>query len=404
MPAPRTPHWTKAEIAIIREHYPHGGMKAVQQLLPDRSWRAIYMKAHKLGLHSDTITDAPKPKLAGDQLEEAIRLREVEGWSFARIGAHFGVVETSACNAVMIALCTRKGFTPAQRDAKGRLTAEGLERLRLALKKGWKGIDIQLHLGVSAGCVAEQRRRYNADLKARGKAPLPPAGGGAMYSGAKISREMRAAVEAAYLQGLGTPKVSGRTGISHTTCLRIRSKLIRRLKRKGECLPGCDIDGHRHVQAESTRFITDEQKTILRELLLDRMPVRRAAALAAIGSCSAYRLRDELAAEMAAQGQELPAPIRPGKVRKGQYSSPDWPPAATGDYYAFRALLAQGLSFADAKAQWQSERRAQRMAEAARPKSFEEQLAAVASGKAQIAPAFTRAHLEPRIAEERRVA
>lgn len=404
MPAPRTPRWTKAEITILREHYPQGGLKAVQPLLPDRTWRAIYIMANKLGLKSEITVVAPKPKLAGAQLEEAICLREVEGWSFGRIGAHFGVAEASACNAVMIALCTRKGFTPAQRDAYGRLTKEGLERLRLALKKGWKGIDIQLHLGVSAGCVAEQRRRYNADLKARGKAPLPPAGGGEMYSGAKISRQMRGAVEQLYLQGLGTQKINRRTKVSHTTCLRIRTRLVNKLRRKGEALPGCDINGKRHVQAESARFITDEQKALLRELLLDRVPVRRAASMAAIGTSSCYRIRDELIEELRQKGETLPPPRLPGRVRPGRYQQPDWPPATPSAIYAFRALLAEGLSFADAKARWQNERRAERLAEAVRPKTFEEQLAAVASGKAQIAPAFARAHLEPRIAEERRVA
>ncbi|RDV06397.1 hypothetical protein DXH95_02940 [Sphingorhabdus pulchriflava] len=404
MPAPRTPRWTKPEIAILREHYPQGGMRRVGEMLPSRTWRSIYMKANKLGLRCELPTDAPKPKLQGDQLEEAIRLREVEGWSFARIGAHFGLAEGSACNAVMIALCTRKGFTPAQRDPHGRLTAEGIERVRLALKKGWKGIDIQLHLGISASCVAEQRRRYNADLKERAKAPLPAPGGGVMYSGVKVAKSKKAEVEQLYLQGLGTQKVSQRTNVSHTTCLRIRTRLVNKLRRKGEALPGCDINGARHIQAESSRFITDVQKAVLRQLLLDRVPVRRAAAMAAIGSSSAYRLRDELIEELRQKGQALPSPRLPGRVRTGQYQQNNWPPVSAKSIYAFRALLADGLSFADAKARWQNERRAERQAEAARPKTFEEQLAAVAAGKAQITTAFARAHLEPRLAEERPVA
>lgn len=125
------------------------------------------------GLKTAHRNPAPRPRLGGENLDEAIRLREVENWSFSAIGTHFGICEASACNAVTIALCVRRGYRPAERDQHGRLTAEGIERLRYALKKGYKGIDIQLRLGVSAACVSEQRRRYNRELLARGKAALP---------------------------------------------------------------------------------------------------------------------------------------------------------------------------------------------------------------------------------------
>src|SRR3546814_17712182 len=72
---------------------------------------------------------------------------------------------------------------------------EEIERMRLMLRKGLKGVEIQLRLGVSAACVSEQRRKYRADLKARDKAPLPPPGNGEQYSGARYSKAKRRAVD-----------------------------------------------------------------------------------------------------------------------------------------------------------------------------------------------------------------
>src|SRR3546814_7572536 len=78
--------------------------------------------------------------------------------------------------------------------------------MRLMLRKGLKGVEIQLRLGVSAACVSEQRRKYRADLKARDKAPLPPPGNGEQYSGARYSKAKRRAVEDVLLQGFGSAR------------------------------------------------------------------------------------------------------------------------------------------------------------------------------------------------------
>jgi hypothetical protein len=400
MPAYRTPRWTPAELEILQAQYPEQGIDVAEQL-PGRTWHSIHVKAHKLGLKTRKVGDAPRLKLAGAELEEAIGLREGQRWSFARIGAKFGISEGSANNAVLIALCARRGFKPAERDDHGHLTERGLERVRYALKKGLKGVDIQLRLGVSASCVAEQRRRYNRDLLGRGKAALPPPGAGEAYSGVKLSKGKIAAVERLFLDGLGTAKASERSGVSKTSCTRIRNRLIKRLKRKGELLPGCDAQGVRRVQAESTRLITDAQRDALRSMLLERIPVSRAANIVAIGGSSAYRIRDELAAEMAAAGERLPPPERPGRVRPNAFVQSHWPPKGNAEIFAFRQLL-RDLTFDDAKVAWRRRKQEAARAEAERPKSFEEQLALVASGKLKLSTSMSRAHLEPQYREERR--
>lgn len=391
MPAQRTPRWSQQEIAVLEEFYPSEGVDCVEYL-PGRSWKSVHQKAHKLGLKCEKQTAAPTAKLEGVALEEAIRLREGEGWSFARIGARFGVSEAGACNAVLVALCPRKGYRPAERDEQGRLLPAGIERLRYALKLGLKGCDIQLRLGLSAGRVAEERRRYNRELKTAGKAILPPPGKGQAYSGVKLTRAMKREVEDLFLQGLGTFKVSERTGVSKTSCTRIRNRLVARLQRKGENLPGCDDKGARHVQIESARFVTDEQKQLLRAALLDCVPVRRAAMDLVIGLSTAYRLRDEFAAELEREGQELPDPVLPGRV-KARQPNPCWPPTGAKAIYAFRALLAD-MPFEEAKAHWKAERRADLDAERNRPRTFEEQLARIGRGELGIAPAIERRHLD----------
>lgn len=379
MPMPKSPPWTSEERAILAELYPTEGLNGVTDALPERSWCAIQQMAHKMRLKTVIVGAAPKPKLQGSRLAEAVRLREEENWSFARIGALLGVSESSACNAVMAELCVRSGHRPASRDRFGRLHSEEIDRLRLMLRKGLKGIDIQLRMGISASRIAEERRRYSRYLKANDKAPLPPPGGGDAYSGVKLTRAKRAEVEALFQQGLGTAKISERTGVSKTSCTRIRNRLIRRLARKGLTLAGCDQRGVRHVQAESARFVTDGQREALRALLLDRWPVRRAALHVAIGLSTAYRIRDDLAAELARRGETLPPPRLPGRSREGLTPEPNWPPIGVKQIYAFRQLLAS-RTFDDAKAHWRHARAEERRAEAARPKTFEEQLEAVRAG------------------------
>lgn len=336
----KAPAWTKTEVAILQNVYPREGLPGACDALSDRSWHAIQVKAHKLGLRSPIIGNAPEPKLQGDRLEEAIRLREQEGWSFARIGAHLGVCEASACNAVLIALCPRKGFTPAQRDEHGRLTAEGLERLRLMLRKGMKGVDIQLRLGVSASSIAEQRRRYAADLKKRGKAPLPPAGGGEAYSGARVPRERIREVERLLMTGLGGPKIAEQVGVSKTHVQRIRGKLVKRLRRKGECLPGCDATGKRIKIVDHVAAVPAADVAKLKDLLMQGMPVSRAALMANMGSSKAYDIRDDLKAELATRGEALPPIVRLGR-RKAPVADAraTWLPKGRKNLILYRTIL-----------------------------------------------------------------
>ena len=340
MGRPKAPAWTKSEVAILQDVYPREGLPGACDALPDRSWHAIQVKAHKLALRSPVIGKAPEPKLQGDRLEEAIRLREEDGWSFARIGAHFGVAESSACNAVLIALCPRKGFTPAERDEHGRMTPAGLDRLRLMLRKGLKAVDIQLRLGLSASTIAEQRRRYAADLKARGKAPLPPAGGGEAYSGARIPRDKVREVERLLMTGLGGPKVADLVGVSKTHVQRIRGKLVKRLRRKGECLPGCDATGKRVTVTGHVASVPASSVAKLRDLIMEGVPVSRAALLANVGTCTAYRVRDELRAELAAKGEQLPVAKRLGRG-KGRVANvrAAWLPVGRVNLILYRSIL-----------------------------------------------------------------
>lgn len=379
MAMPKSPPWTSEERAILAELYPTEGLNGVTDALPERSWCAIQQMAHKMGLKTVIVGSAPKPKLQGSRLAEAVRLREEENWSFARIGAAMGVSEAGACNAVMAELCVRKGHRPARRDRFGRLYPEEVDRLRLMLRKGLRGIEIQLRMGISAGRIAEERRRYSRELKANGKAPLPPPGGGVAYSGVKLTKAKRAEVETLFQQGLGTAKISERTGVSKTSCTRIRNRLVRRLARKGLTLTGCDARGVRHAQAESARFVTDAQRDALRALLMEQWPVARAARHVVIGNSTAYRIRDELVRDLARRGEALPPPRLPGRSREGLAHDPHWPPIGVKQIYAFRKLLAT-MTFDDAKTHWCHERAEERRAEAGRPKSFEEQLEAVRAG------------------------
>ena len=375
MAAHRTPRWTREEVAILREHYPEGGLKAVLEKLPHRTWHAIHMKAQKLGIKCERKHDGGRRFcLTGDQLAQAIRLRENEGWSFAKIGAHLGRAEATVTNAVIAAQCVRQGYTPAERFENGRLAPAGIERLRWMLKKGLKGVEIQLRLGVSASMVAEQRRRYNAELKEKGKAPLPPPGAGQTYSGVRVPAAKKREVEQLFLEGFGSRKISELTGVSNTVCVRVRSKLVKRLRRDGKALPGCDLDGKRHVFRDHARHIPDELKAKLCSLLLQRVPVRRAAKLCGIGSCSAYQIRDAFKAE----GVDIPKPRLPGKTKPLQRQLMTAGAIPDGYLWRFRELVRE---HGDEEA-----RRLLRVeiSEARRSRSFEDTLKLVAQGQAKV--------------------
>lgn len=384
----KAPAWTSEEIAILIDVYPREGVDGAADALPERSWAAIQQQAHKLGVRSPyVLIPTPKAKLDGEDLEAAILLREA-GQSFENIGKRFGVSEIAAQNAVLIALCPRKGFTPAERDSNGHLMPAGIERLREALRQGRKAVDIMLQLGISAGRIAEERRRYNADLKVRGKRPLPPPGNGARYSGAKIARDVYHEVDRLLMAGHGAPRVAEMTGVSKTHVQRRRVKLVKRLARKGECLTGCDGTGKRIAYRDSLSSVHQIQKDILRRELMKGTPVARAAKIAVVGGSYAYQVRDGLKTELEKKGLSLPAIVRLGAVKAEAVDRAlNWLPKGKKNLLVYRRhLIAVDGDQLEAKRRTITELMPKPAPAPApkRPLTFEEKLALVASGKARL--------------------
>lgn len=391
--APR-PRWTEAERDVLRAHYERVSAAGCAELLPGREAKGIRQQAWKLGLRDPNPAASLRPPLKGQDLEAALALREA-GASYRKIGEAFGMCEASATNAVLMGECRRAGFQPARRDSTGALILPEIKRMRALMMQGLKNRDIQLQMAVSGACVTNHRRRYEAELRAQrlGKT-LPPPGGGKSYCGRKIPPAVKREVERLLLEGHGGPRVAMLTGVSKTHVQRKRRVLVKRLARKGECLPGCDIKGRRHTQKESTRFILPEAVERLKGLLLARTPVRRAADLCAIGHCTAYRIRDALKAELEAQGDTLPPPILPGYVKPQEQSKRAAERIPKGMLYRYRALVKlHGSEEAGARAlheQLGIERRAAHQRAAAKIPSFEDQLARVRAGAAVVAAPILR--------------
>lgn len=222
MPAHRNPAWSAAELKLLRDHYLEGGMPAAHLALPGRSIYSIRMKAARLKLRSPLRAPARKHMLNGDRLATAIEMRE-QGVPFSKIAAQFGVCETAVINAITTALCAARGHRPAERDRAGKLLPAEVERLRYMLKKGVKHMEIQQRMGISASSVSHYRRDYNAELKAAGKALLPPPGNGERYSGVPVGPKDRKRVEELLMTGLGSIKVSDQIGVSKTSVVKIRA-------------------------------------------------------------------------------------------------------------------------------------------------------------------------------------
>lgn len=280
--------------------------------------------------------------LHGPLLDRAVHLFDVDGLSMEAVAREVDMSAPTVQNAVYAALCAKRGYSPAERDGNGYLTAVGRERLRELLREGMKHVDIQVRLAVSAGTVSNERRAYNADLKARGKRPLPLPNDGEAYSGLRLTNAQRKEVEAHLLAGLGSVKVSALTGVSKTVCVRIRLKLMVRLKRKGQLLAGCDASGRRVKLVDQGARVPDADRERFRSLLLDRVPVKRAALMANIGASSAYRLRDEFRDELASRGETLPGIKRLGRVN-GPIADAraTWLPKGRKNYVLYRAKIAE---------------------------------------------------------------
>lgn len=381
----KAPPWTAQEIAILRDIYPSGGIEAAADALPDRPWRAIQTMASKIGAAGARIGSMSRQtSLAGGHLEAAIAMRE-DGASFDTIGKRFGVCETAAQNAILIAMCPRKGFVPAERDERRKLTEVGLSRLRALLREGEKGVDISLQLGLSVARIALERRTYTAALAVEGKPPLSPHGNGQRYSGARLSSDVYVQVDHLFMQGYGTARIAEMTQVSKVHVGRRRNKLIARLRLEGRTLPGCDADGRRLAYKDAVSAVPETCKAILRAELLKGTSCARAAKIALIGESRAYQIRLELVADLARQGRTLarPKPLAPddAAAERRRFA---WLPKGKRNFVLYRRILKQvGGDHEEAKRRTMAALMPKPAPSSARPKrpmTFEEQLARVAAG------------------------
>jgi transposase len=312
------------------------GIRSAHALLPGRNPQSIYVKACKIGLNTEH-RPCPEGKFR-KLVAPAMRLRK-QGWSYAAIGTELGVCEATATNACLLGQCLDADNRPIERDHNWKITEAGRERIRMMFRKGMKHRDIQVRLGVAAATLTRERRTYEKELKERRLAPLPPPGGGERYSGVRVSPATKRLVVALYLEGYGTAKVSARTGVSKTHCLRARAKLIKRLKRKRECLPGCDIDGVRRKMKDHLRAIPESSLAELRRLLLTgEHSIVECGRLAVVGGRTAYKVFHELEAEFAARGEVLPVKRR-GSSKKDSVRVTAALPGGRGSIDRYRALL-----------------------------------------------------------------
>jgi len=157
MPARKIPRWTEAEIEVLRTVYVQHGLQAAQQKLPDRAGQSIYVKANKLGLHTNH-----RPARLGVYRHigpEALRLYAELG-SYTAVARCLGVCEATATNAVHFERNCQSCNEPLERGLDGRFTRSAIDRLRQLFRKGLTHRDIQLLTGVSAGTLTRERRRY----------------------------------------------------------------------------------------------------------------------------------------------------------------------------------------------------------------------------------------------------
>lgn len=397
--------WTRREDQILIDHFQRSGGRFCAEQLKGRTFDAVCQRAVKLGVNNNVAAGLRK-SIDGDNLARALEMRKA-GKSYRAIGEEFGCCESAAANALLAAQCIDAGFVPAKRDGTGGLIAKDVARLRKMLRAGMKGCDIQLQMAISASAICNHRRKYNKELKALGKRPLPPAGAGLAYSGRKLKPAQKAEVRKLLMEGFGVYKIEQRTGVSKSQALRIRARLVKTLRRKGQYLPGCDLSGKRLVTKESVKDIPPVLIDEMRRRILAREPISRAAHEIGLGTCAGYRIRDQLKAEYQARGMTLPVPVRLGssKLARELSANAKWLPKDR--IYEYRALLLDH-DIAEAKRIMLERFRAEddaRRIELGEPKkpitapapkrmTFEEQMAAIANG-AKLVPAWKPVKPDP---------
>jgi hypothetical protein len=93
LPGARHARWAPCEIAIMREHYPAGGLDRVKPLLPHRSENAIYMAAVKMKLRAPRQANTTRRLWPHDRmLDDDIRAEARNGGrgSWPRLAKRWG--------------------------------------------------------------------------------------------------------------------------------------------------------------------------------------------------------------------------------------------------------------------------------------------------------------------------
>jgi hypothetical protein len=101
----RWPDWTQEEDAILREHYPQGGKRAVASLLLGRTLDAIGYRVKVLGIKAGNV----KPVFRGRQCErrqvtektctQCHAVKPLDGFPLAKKGLGGRAAWCKACNA-----------------------------------------------------------------------------------------------------------------------------------------------------------------------------------------------------------------------------------------------------------------------------------------------------------------
>ena len=297
--------WTRREEEIVCRFYAKG-VDEVAALLPGRTVEAIRLRAVRLGVAAPTPRGLRQP-CAGEDRDAIIALHD-QGMGYTAIARTLGLDPQAVSNAVLITACERAGFTPAQRDASGGLLAAEVSRINAFIREGLPNVEIQRRMAVSAACVSHYRRR----LKKAGE-QVTPTGQGLRYGGTRYPDDVRSQVELHFMQGYGAAKVAELAGVSTTFAKKFRLKLVDRLARKGECLPGCDSTGRRVAVKESASFVTDQQKVDLQWLWLHGWAVAPAAIRLGIGRSTAYKIVQALKDDLIVQGRAFPRTLSPAE-------------------------------------------------------------------------------------------
>lgn len=156
--APSCRPWSREELAVLAQHYPHRPAAEICKLLPGRSRHAIIGKANSIGLKKTAYMQAHPPNRKDADVDALLDLR-ASGTSVRELMARFGLSKTTCKARLRRAREAGDPRAAKRQDVHTDLDIDALLDMRQA---GMSRKEISVRLGISEATYDNRLREARA--------------------------------------------------------------------------------------------------------------------------------------------------------------------------------------------------------------------------------------------------